>query len=591
MKRFISMILGATIAAGLTAYGYQAQSVWPPALQPASDTSPVLSPDAAMKTMIMPPGYHLELVASEPLIQDPVFIDWDADGRMWAIEMPGYMIDITATRELEPLGRIVVLRGHERRRQDGQAHGVRRRPGAGPRAEGPRTRRARGRAAEPLADARHQRRSEDGQPGSWSPTPTAAATPTSSTTRTGCSGRWTTRIYTSETDTYLGCERWHSSRSNKTLSRGQWGLSQDDAGRMYRNSNSSALHVDLVPTRVLHAQPDACCGRAAATNSSARTATTSTSSGRFIRRAASTAATRTACFASRRHTGVVHRGRGAHHLSRRSAAGRTVTATPSSPSRPPISSAGSSSTTTERRCGGGRPTRAVSSSRRPTSGSGRSTCPPRPTARSTSSTCIAASSSTRASSPSTCRDQILSRHLEQPTGLGRVYRVVHDTTKRDSAPALSKAPVRRWSRRSRIRTDGGVTRRSACSSSETTSRRTRPAEAGDRRDGFSHEAPRVVDAGRHGQHRPGHRHSGARRSAIETCARRRFACRNDGFGSRGSSCTRRWSEVDDRQRLGGQRAARRIARRAAGGRGSGAGVVLDRAQPPTRLRRTPRSAA
>src|SRR6185312_9339066 len=29
------------------------------------------------------------------------------------------------------------------------------------------------------------------------------------------------------------------------------------------------------------------------------------------------------------------------------------------------------------------------------------------------------------------RDQILSRHLEQPTGNGRIYRVVNDTTKRD----------------------------------------------------------------------------------------------------------------------------------------------------------------
>ena len=34
MKRFISMLLGATIAAGLTAYGYQARSGWPPALKP-----------------------------------------------------------------------------------------------------------------------------------------------------------------------------------------------------------------------------------------------------------------------------------------------------------------------------------------------------------------------------------------------------------------------------------------------------------------------------------------------------------------------------------------------------------------------------
>ena len=34
----------------------------------------------------------------------------------------------------------------------------------------------------------------------------------------------------------------------QTLSRGEWGASQDDAGRIYRNSNESALHVDLLPT-------------------------------------------------------------------------------------------------------------------------------------------------------------------------------------------------------------------------------------------------------------------------------------------------------------------------------------------------------
>ena len=34
----------------------------------------------------------------------------------------------------------------------------------------------------------------------------------------------------------------------KTLSRGQWGATQDDAGRVYRNTNSAALFVDVVPT-------------------------------------------------------------------------------------------------------------------------------------------------------------------------------------------------------------------------------------------------------------------------------------------------------------------------------------------------------
>ena len=157
MKRFISMILGATIAAGLTAYGYQAQSDWPPALKPASKTSPVLTPGEALKSFVLPPGYRLELVASEPLIQDPVFIDWDPEGRMWAVEMPGYMLDITACQRARAARQGRRLRGHERRRQDGQAHGVRRWPGAGSCAEGSRSRRAGRGAAEPLADARHER--------------------------------------------------------------------------------------------------------------------------------------------------------------------------------------------------------------------------------------------------------------------------------------------------------------------------------------------------------------------------------------------------------------------------------------------------
>ena len=57
----------------------------------------------------MPPGYHVELVASEPLIQEPVAIDWDPQGRLWAVEMPGYMSDITGRNEHDPIGRVVVL--------------------------------------------------------------------------------------------------------------------------------------------------------------------------------------------------------------------------------------------------------------------------------------------------------------------------------------------------------------------------------------------------------------------------------------------------------------------------------------------------
>jgi hypothetical protein len=100
------VFLAGTVATGST---FQTGSPWPPPLQKVSGESPVLSPAAALKTFFMPPGYSLELVASEPLIQDPVVIDWDGQGRLWAIEMPGYMKDIQASREHEPDGRVVVL--------------------------------------------------------------------------------------------------------------------------------------------------------------------------------------------------------------------------------------------------------------------------------------------------------------------------------------------------------------------------------------------------------------------------------------------------------------------------------------------------
>jgi hypothetical protein len=41
-----------------------------------------------------------------------------------------------------------------------------------------------------------------------------------------------------------------------TLQRGEWGVTQDDAGRIYRNTNESALHVDLVPTSYYARNPN-----------------------------------------------------------------------------------------------------------------------------------------------------------------------------------------------------------------------------------------------------------------------------------------------------------------------------------------------
>src|SRR6266550_1995141 len=103
----LGILLAAVVATG---YAYQANKPWPPGLQQVPDgAAPVLSPEEEMKTFFMPPGYHVELVASEPMIQEPILIDWDPDGRMWVIEELGYMEDLPATNEREPIGRISVL--------------------------------------------------------------------------------------------------------------------------------------------------------------------------------------------------------------------------------------------------------------------------------------------------------------------------------------------------------------------------------------------------------------------------------------------------------------------------------------------------
>ncbi|MGV3502703.1 MAG: DUF7133 domain-containing protein [Adhaeribacter sp.] len=68
-----------------------------------------LSPEESMKTMHLPRGYRLELVASEPMIREPVAIAWDGNARLYVAEMLTYMQDADAGREQEPRSRISLL--------------------------------------------------------------------------------------------------------------------------------------------------------------------------------------------------------------------------------------------------------------------------------------------------------------------------------------------------------------------------------------------------------------------------------------------------------------------------------------------------
>jgi mono/diheme cytochrome c family protein/glucose/arabinose dehydrogenase len=52
------------------------------------------------------PGYHLQLVASDPDLIAPVLCTWDGNGRMYVAEFRSYMLDIDATKEKEPVSRV-----------------------------------------------------------------------------------------------------------------------------------------------------------------------------------------------------------------------------------------------------------------------------------------------------------------------------------------------------------------------------------------------------------------------------------------------------------------------------------------------------
>ncbi|GAB3985588.1 hypothetical protein GCM10028807_01160 [Spirosoma daeguense] len=68
-----------------------------------------LSPEASLKTFRLPKGYHLELVASEPMISEPVALAWDGNARLYVAQMETYMQTVLADGQDEPHSRIMLL--------------------------------------------------------------------------------------------------------------------------------------------------------------------------------------------------------------------------------------------------------------------------------------------------------------------------------------------------------------------------------------------------------------------------------------------------------------------------------------------------
>ncbi len=75
-----------------------------------------LKPEDELKHFVLQQGYRMELVLSDPIIDEPTAVTFDGNGRMFVLEDRAYMQNADATNEKDPIGRISV---HEDADNDG----------------------------------------------------------------------------------------------------------------------------------------------------------------------------------------------------------------------------------------------------------------------------------------------------------------------------------------------------------------------------------------------------------------------------------------------------------------------------------------
>lgn len=213
--------------------------------------APALTPDEAMKTFKIAPGYRIELAAAEPQVQEPVAIAFGPDGRMWVVEMRGYMPDLDGKGEDAPVGRVVVLRDAD---GDGRfeeskvfvdqlvlpravalvGDGVL--IGAPPELAFYRDTDGDGKAAKKDVIATDYGVKVDPK------RPHLANPERAPNSLLWAFDNWIySAAYTKKFRFVNG--QWETA---STSFRGQWGLSQDEFGRLYHGSNSDSLRVDVV---------------------------------------------------------------------------------------------------------------------------------------------------------------------------------------------------------------------------------------------------------------------------------------------------------------------------------------------------------
>ena len=196
-------------------------------------------------------GFHIKAVAAEPFLTAPVEMEFDEKGRIWTLEMPGYMRDIDGSGEDVPDGKISIL-------EDTDGDGVMDKkkvfldelvlP----------------RAIELIHNGLLYAEppnlwwvtiDENDQPGTFQLVDsTYSLGGNIEHAPNGLLYNLDNWIYSAKSDRRYRFKdgKWERDAMN---SKGQWGISSDDDGRLYYNNNSNPIFGDLIQTKQASANP------------------------------------------------------------------------------------------------------------------------------------------------------------------------------------------------------------------------------------------------------------------------------------------------------------------------------------------------